>query len=866
MTMRPRYAAVLLAIVAAAACLDDPVGPGVLTVTLEGASTDTVWTGSPGEALPGGIRVRISDEAGHPVSAATLLWEAEGRASSVSGSAHSNSTGEAAATWSLGTDAAEEQRLRLTVRTSRHETEVVIRAQAVPWAVAALRVVADTPAVLRVGDTLQLQVQAIDPYGNVFPAPDVLTAVGDSTLGSSGGLTVAGGPRRGRTSVLIASHGATTTLPLHVIQVVAAIVPADNALLFSSLGAVLPVAYVVRDDRGRVIGDTAAVLSISDTNVVRLDGNAVRSMAPGDATLHLELAPAVATIPLGVDQRIVTLSFETDSMVFDALLDTMTLSVVGRDSLGAVVADTRARTSYVSTDPLVVGVSPSGVVQAGGNGAALVIAQSSDGPADTIRVVVAQRVATITVNSDSVLLQSLQAEYQLLGVALDRMGVPVASASVAYAPEDTTIAPVDQTGLVRAVGNGTTRVLVTAGSITLPVPIRVHQVATSLTAQVIFDRPIVTLPVGAVLAMQCNGYDGNGFAVPDEAALVATANGTVASGPCSDIRVARSGHDTLVFALGAAEARVTVVIAATAIPNAALGELISTDSLNAPAGPWAPSVGRGPDGALAVYYTAFAETPDSSGFTRGDLHRLQWLGGNQFRYDGVMLTHDDDICSPQGQGIENVAIVPRSDGAGWRMLYAAGSSLCYGWQVFSATSDDGRVWSKEPGVRLSNGGVDSTFPPPWPAGEGMVVEQVPGGEWRMIVSTFEHLSPPKVKWQITEWRSPDQLTWQYVGPVLTTRDMPTGWQGSVYSPTIRQVAPGLWRMLFTADGRGSPGSRSAIWSAVSMDSETWQVESEVIGGTGSNIYYAAFLEDRVVFVRRDGNGVLGLATALLSMP
>jgi hypothetical protein len=201
------------------------------------------------------------------------------------------------------------------------------------------------------------------------------------------------------------------------------------------------------------------------------------------------------------------------------------------------------------------------------------------------------------------------------------------------------------------------------------------------------------------------------------------------------------------------------------------------------------------------------------------------------------------------------------------MFFAAGSNKCYGWQVFSATSDDGRIWTKEPGIRMSNGGVDSTFPPPWPAGEGMVVDQLPSGEWRMIVSTFEHITPPaSSKWEITEWRSPDQMQWQYIGTVLTTRDMPSGWQGSVYSPSLREIAPGLWRMVFTADGRGIPGSRSAIWSAVSTDLASWQIEGELLGAPGSNLYYSAFLDDRVVFVRRDGNGAARLASARLMMP
>ena len=200
------------------------------------------------------------------------------------------------------------------------------------------------------------------------------------------------------------------------------------------------------------------------------------------------------------------------------------------------------------------------------------------------------------------------------------------------------------------------------------------------------------------------------------------------------------------------------------------------------------------------------------------------------------------------------------------MLYAAGSNKCYGWQVFSAVSADGRHWTKEGGVRLGNGGTGTAWPP-WPVGEGMWVDRLPNGEWRMIVGTFEHITPAETnKWQIAEWRSPDQLTWTYMGTVLTTRDMPAGWQGSVYSPAVRQVAPGLWRMLFSADGRGTPGSRSAVWSAVTTDLEHWQIEGEVLGSSTSNLYYSALIDDQVVFVRAYNGGRLRLAIATVAMP
>lgn len=1122
MFARARYGATVLALFFVA-CLSDPVGPGILTVRVIGASSDTLWIGAPGEPLPRSVRLIVTDDAGHPVAAAALTWESSGAGSVVAGaSSLTDASGQATGTWRLGTNASEEQRLRITVQTQHHGTEITLRARAIPYVVSALRVVADSPAVLRVGDTLQLQVDAIDPHGNVFPAPDLLTSLSDSALATASGARVIGGPRRGYGRVLMGSHGVSTSLPVHVTQVVAAIVPARDTLVFSSLGAALGVAYQVRDDRGRPVFDTTAALAVSDTSVVRLEGTSIRSLAPGEAMLALALNPARATVPLTVEQRIASLRLVRDTIRFDALFDTTRLQPVAKDSLGfdvrhpvlqaqvgnaqiaevansvlrsvapgltvvtlsdpqtgistsapvvvhqfvraieatattfdalgdtatavvvardrlgspvvnaqlaysvsdqnvaevapsgqlralrpglttltiidvetgvaigadvtvyqhvvsfdldvdsarfdalfdasrvspaafdrlgAEIQDIAARTSYASTDTLVVRVAADGALQSVGNGDALVIARSNDGPSDTVRVTVAQRVAQVQIERDTLLFQALQAEQEVTGRALDRLGTPVAGAELVYRVEDPSIALVDESGIVRAINNGSTQLTAEAGGVAVPVSVvvsqravrvevptdtirldaladtavitgqardslgsvvagnvtgvtigdtaiavqldstrlrtvrngitpvsfsvagvvdtvmvQVQQVSTSLTATLTDTRPILSLPGGAPLAVECHSYDANGFAVSGAPSLASTARSTVTGGSCADLRVARSGYDTLVFTSGTAQASVPVLIAVAAVPDLPRGAAISADSVPAPSGPWAPSVTRGSNGGLAVYYAAFSSKPDSSGRTRGDLHRLDWLGGNQFRYDSIAIKHDDNICSPQGQGIENTVVVPRAEGGGWRMIYAAGSNKCYGWQVFSATSTDGRIWVKEPGIRLTNGGVDSTFPPPWPAGEGMVVDQLPTGEWRMIVSTFEHITPPEVsKWQITEWRSADQLQWQYIGPVLTTRDMPTGWQGSVYSPTIREIAPGLWRMLFTADGRGTPGTRSAIWSAVSRDMSTWQLEGEVVGGQGSNIYYAALLGDRIVFIRNDG-GASYLATAALNMP
>jgi hypothetical protein len=286
-------------------------------------------------------------------------------------------------------------------------------------------------------------------------------------------------------------------------------------------------------------------------------------------------------------------------------------------------------------------------------------------------------------------------------------------------------------------------------------------------------------------------------------------------------------------------------------------------------GPWASTLRRNPAGEYEVYFANYVADTANLGFFRGSLHRLVSQDGSNYRYDGVVLEHDDDICGLNGSGIENVVIVPRVEGSGWRMYYASGSFICYGWQVFSAVSADGRVWTKEPGVRVSNGGpVPPAQPvtPPWPVGEGMVVEQLASGEWRMLTGGYRHIEPHEDKFQIVEWRSIDQLTWTYVGAVFTTDQLPAGGQRSVYSPTLREFAPGLWRMIVTADDRNIPGGRSRLWSAVSTDKIHWQLEGELMGAEDNDFLYSTLVDDRLVFIRHETGKPWRLATATVAMP
>lgn len=544
---------------AVAGCQADPVGVGDLTLVVEGASADSAWTAAPGADTL--VRVRLYDLEGAPVAGAQVSWVPAGTGSNVSAlSGVSDRQGYAVARWRIGTDARDRQELRLTARRGSALRELVIRGRVIPSVVSSLRLATDEPLVARLGDTLHCSVVAVDPFGNAFPAPDLKLTVSDSAYGTVVDSVLVAGPRRGR-AVLRALSGTTAAFfPLEVVQRVATIELALDTLRFTSLLAELPIVSVVRDDRGLIISDTVPMLQVSDTAIAQIAGDRVRAVGPGGTRVFVTLGNATAALPVNVQQRIASLRLIRDTVHFDALSDTTTLRAVAYDSLG----------SRIRQPALEYQTSTAGVVRMVGRtvealspGATLVTAiDPVTGLSASLEVVVRQRVVAIDMPVTDLVFDAIDASAIAAAVARDRLGSPVADAQLAFAVTDTAVAVLDSgSNRVRAVAPGVTTVTVrdAESDVVASRTVRVEQIAQSLSARVVDSAPVLSLPVGASVALECTAADRNGFAVT-QPVMVRAVNGTVA-GTCADARVLRSGYDTLVFALGTAEAQVPVIVA-----------------------------------------------------------------------------------------------------------------------------------------------------------------------------------------------------------------------------------------------------------------------------------------------------------------
>lgn len=644
----------------------DPAGPpafGVLT-RLD-ALGDTV-IGAPGRALPQPVVFQLTDGSGAPVPEVAVRWTVVGTNGHTENATDvTDAAGRLSAVWVLGTHASESQQLSVEVTAGKLAAQATIQGTAQPVDIAALAVRDETTTV-HLGVPTRVVVQATDPFGNTFVPASARFTCAEATLCRVDSLGIVQGLKRGWTMLLVSSESATDTAWVHTTQTVAAIVPSQDTLRFHSLGQTATLQVQIVDDHGLPVMDSFPVIHLSVDTVVQVQPVLVprvsavssrsavvapgatlqvSSLSQGRAAFTLSAGDVTHTIATVVHQHIQHVSLSAGRTGFDALGDTSRLVAQASDSLGAPVVNPSL--ALWSADTTVATVGANGLVTSRRNGAVWMYSRADNGIADSIRMVVAQQVARIAAVRDSLLLEALHAVLPLRATAFDRLGSPVADATLAYVTGDASVVTVDSTGDLRASGNGSTIVRALAGTDTAAVIVRVaqravrvavpsdtvrfvalgdsqavtgtafdslgsvvpglarnvtvgdtnvvsrtdstsirsrgngltevnftvasfparvvmlvQQIPTTLTASVTFGNPVLTLPAGSSLPLACQGRDKNGFAIPQDPTIVRSVRGTVSSGaPCHDVRVQRSGYDTLIVGMGSIQTRLPVVVA-----------------------------------------------------------------------------------------------------------------------------------------------------------------------------------------------------------------------------------------------------------------------------------------------------------------
>ena len=157
-----------------------------------------------------------------------------------------------------------------------------------------------------------------------------------------------------------------------------------------------------------------------------------------------------------------SVSVSPGSLWFAALGDTSRLTAQVRDQYGELMEGVAI--AWESGDGSVATVDANGLVRSAGNGVVPVKA-TAGGTSGSASVTVEQVVSAVSVSPERLEFMALGDTVRLSATAVDANGHSVASAAIEWASGAPAVATVDSTGLLHAVGYGTTTVTATSGSV-----------------------------------------------------------------------------------------------------------------------------------------------------------------------------------------------------------------------------------------------------------------------------------------------------------------------------------------------------------------------------------------------------------------
>ena len=176
----------------------------------------------------------------------------------------------------------------------------------------------------------------------------------------------------------------------------------------------------------------------------------------GTALIIAKVGPAADTAALIVKQVVRSVDIDPRFDTLTAIDDTNRFVAMPKDSLGFLVPDAPAVT-WGTADAAIATVDQAGLVRARKNGLVLITATVA-GQSGSGLALVRQEVDSVQIAEDSVGLARENATVRLTALGFDRNGYAAPEGRFAWTSSVAFVATVNDTGLVTARGDGTTRV------------------------------------------------------------------------------------------------------------------------------------------------------------------------------------------------------------------------------------------------------------------------------------------------------------------------------------------------------------------------------------------------------------------------
>ncbi len=314
-------------------------------------------------------------------------------------------------------------------------------------------------------------------FGWVSTDPSIATV---TSAGGDDSQRLATAVAAGTTRVVATSEGVEGSSLVVVLQSVASVDISPSSAVLDALGAHVAFSAALADATGHSLEGRTVAWSSSDSTVATVDGDGVATaLAEGQASIRAASGSETAAATLTVDQVVVSVRIAPVTVELTALGESDSLQASAFDAGGSEVKS--AGVSWQSSDSSVATIDQGGLLKAVGTGKTRVIA-SSEGVADSIDVVVRQRVTRLVVDPDTLHFDALHRTVPVSITAFDAGGSVVPDVSIQWESSDAGVASVSDVGEITSLDNGTATISARIGSATAAVSVSVAQVVDRISA------------------------------------------------------------------------------------------------------------------------------------------------------------------------------------------------------------------------------------------------------------------------------------------------------------------------------------------------------------------------------------------------
>ncbi len=323
------------------------------------------------------------------------------------------------------------------------------------------------------------------------------------------------------------------------------------------LGVATPMSAQATDPFGNKFSPSGMRFLSLDTSLCSIDSiGSVRARRRGFGRVVVLAGSAADTTWVHPSQVVQTIVATPDTVQFHSLGQTANLTIRMLDDLGASVQDSLPVDSVLVDTVVKVQAGPVYAIRSVSNGVTPVVFRAG-AAAQTVQVVVNQRVASVRMSANRATLDALGDTVQLTARLADSLGAALVNQVLTYTSSDTSVATVGPAGLVTARGNGATWLHARAAT---GVGDSLHLVVAQQVARVVAKPDSLQLDaLQAVVPVQATALDRLGSPVKGAVVTYATANASVATADSNGgVRAVGNGTTLVTAALGGDTAAIVV--------------------------------------------------------------------------------------------------------------------------------------------------------------------------------------------------------------------------------------------------------------------------------------------------------------------